>query len=530
MNHRSFVAAALFLVIAARLSTAEERGRDKHVVVVVWDGMRPDFVNDQNTPTLAALARSGVFFKNNHPAFPSSTNVNGAVLATGAEPAHNGIVANEEFRPEIDPRKPFDTSDFAALDAPDARISKKFIAVPTVAEIVQKAGYRTVIAGSKPVAQLADRSRNRQSDAAKKSVVVYRGKVLPANAAAAITAAIGPCPIRAGFPNDSEDAWTTRALTDVLWKEKIPKFSLLWLSEPDLSQHETAPGSPTSLAAIKSSDDNLARVLAALKAKNALTTTDVLVVSDHGFSTVDLVVDVAARLRAAGFDADREFSDKPHAGQILVVTIGGSVEFHVDNHDATVISRLIDFLQRSDFAGVILTRRAREGTFTLTQAQLDAPTAPDVLVACRWKEQPNEFGTAGQIASDIGKNVGQGSHSSLSPYDMNNTLIASGPDFRRGWTDEIPSGNIDVAPTILRVLRLKTARPMDGRVLQEAMRDTKARPAAATEELEAHCDLGDSIWHQTLRLTTVGKTTYLVQGNGGRLPKEPSAAPPKGRK
>src|SRR5438128_2410725 len=96
---------------------AASRGKAEHVVVIVWDGMRPDFVTPQYTPTLAALARSGVFFKNNHAAYPSSTNVNGAVLATGDYPTHNGIISNQEFRPEIDALKQFDTSDFAALDA-----------------------------------------------------------------------------------------------------------------------------------------------------------------------------------------------------------------------------------------------------------------------------------------------------------------------------------------------------------------------------------------------------------------------------
>jgi len=345
--------------------------------------------------------------------------------------------------------------------------------------------------------------------------------VIPASLEAVITAAIGPIPPRKAFPNQGEDDWTTRALTDVLWKAGVPKFSLLWLSEPDLSQHETAPGSPTSLAAIKCSDDNLARVLDALKTKHALANTDVFVVSDHGFSTVDLAVDVAARLRAAGFDAVRAFVDKPKPGQILVVTLGGSVEFYVADHDAAIIGKLADFLQRSDFAAVILTRSAQAGTFTFEQAQVNAPNAPDVLVACRWNNQPNQFGIAGQIASDVGKNVGQGNHGSLSPHDMNNTLIASGPDFRRGWTDEIPSGNIDVAPTVLSMLGLKTLEAMDGRVLVEALADSKPVPAVRTQELETQSDLGDFTWRQTLRLTTVGKITYLVDGNGGRIPRKP---------
>ncbi len=457
----------------------------------------------------------GVFFKNNRSAFPSSTNVNGVVLATGDQPAHSGVIANEEYRAEIDPHKPFDTSDFPALDQID-KFTSNFLAAPTVAEIVQKAGYRTAIAGSKPVAQLADRSRLRQTDAARESIVVYRGRVLPANVQAAITAAVGPFPIRTGFPNDKEDAWTTRVLTEFLWKKDVPKFSLLWLSEPDLSQHQTAPGSPTALAAIKSSDDNLAKVLATLKAKNALTNTDLIIVSDHGFSTVDRAIDAAALLRAAGFDAVREFADKPPAGQILVVTLGGSVGFYVVDHDQKVIDRLVEFLQRSDFAGVILTRNARAGTFTLEQAELNTSTAPDVVAACRWNNQPNKFGVAGQIASDIGRNVGEGTHSTFSPHDMNNTLIASGPDFRHGWTDQIPSGNIDVAPTILWILGLKAPQPMDGRVLSEALVESSAQPAVTEKTLEAKCDLGDATWRQYLRTATVAGVTYFMEGNGGR--------------
>ena len=91
------------------------------------------------------------------------------------EPAHNGVIANEEYRAEIDPHKPFDTSDFPALDQTD-KLASNFLAAPTVAEIVQKAGFRTAIAGSKPVAQLADRSRLRQAEAARESIVVYREK------------------------------------------------------------------------------------------------------------------------------------------------------------------------------------------------------------------------------------------------------------------------------------------------------------------------------------------------------------------
>ena len=135
-----FLVVAAALLVSIRCSFANEKsGKANHVVVVVWDGMRPDFVTEQNTPTLAALAREGVVFKNNHSVYPSSTNVNGVVLATGCEPARNGVIANQEYRAEIDPHKPFDTSDFSALDRID-NFTSKFIATPTASR--DRAGGR----------------------------------------------------------------------------------------------------------------------------------------------------------------------------------------------------------------------------------------------------------------------------------------------------------------------------------------------------------------------------------------------------
>ncbi len=514
--HIARTAVSAFLVLLVRNLSAAD-----HVVLIVWDGMRPDFVTAETAPRLSALARDGVFFKNHHAAYPSSTNVNGAVLATGDYPEHNGIISNQEFRPAIDPLKPFDTADFPALDRGEAQIIAKYVTAPTVAEIVHAAGHRTSIASSKPVAQLADRARKRESEAARHSVVIYRGKFLPKTAEATIVSAIGPFPTRrTALPNRGEDAWTTRALTEVLWKDEVPKFSLLWLSEPDLTQHETAPGSPAGRDAIKSSDENLARVLEALRAKNALTSTDILVVSDHGFSTIDLVVDVAGRLSAAGFDAVRKFGAPAKTGQVLVVSLGGSVEFYVVGHDAALTRKLVEYLQHSDFAGVILTREKMEGTFTLAQAHIASATAPDVIVASRWNDAPNEFGALGEVVSDLGKNFGQGTHSTFSPHDLNNILIASGPDFRRGWTDEIPTGNIDVAPTILALLGLKAPRAMDGRVLTEALRDSEFTPVPESHELQAQREFGEFIWRQTLSLTSVGKVSYFMEGNGARTPKQ----------
>src|SRR4051812_18011997 len=92
--------AGLFIcLVAARNLPA--KGVAEHVVVVVWDGMRPDFISQQYTPNLYWLATNGVFFKNHHPVYISTTEVNGTAIATGDYPAHNGIIANLDYRPEI---------------------------------------------------------------------------------------------------------------------------------------------------------------------------------------------------------------------------------------------------------------------------------------------------------------------------------------------------------------------------------------------------------------------------------------------
>src|SRR5438132_3701828 len=138
------------------------------------------------------------------------------------------------------------------------------------------------------------------------------------------------------------DAWTTKALTDFLWEKGIPQFSLLWLSEPDDTEHKTAPGAPEAITAIKSSDDNLARVLAALDQHQARSTTDLFVVSDHGFSTIARSIDVRKILRDAGFDAVTEFTGEAKPGQIIIVGNGGTVLFYVIGHDEGVTRKLVE--------------------------------------------------------------------------------------------------------------------------------------------------------------------------------------------
>jgi len=523
----------LFAIVCAHcahVSAAEASSESRHVVLVVWDGMRPDFVSEQNTPTLWRLAKDGVVFHNHHAVYLSATNVNGTALATGVYPGHSGIIANHEYRPAIDKQKPIDVEIPEVVQKGDEISGGKYIAVPTIAELVQAAGRQTAIATAKTVGLLLD--RHVKGARAKDCVTLFAGHGLPTSAVDPIVAALGPFPTLPG----ERDAWMTKALMDFLWRDQVPAFSLLWLSEPDDTQHKTAPGSKEAFAAIKSSDENLAQVLAALDRHHARETTDLFVVSDHGFSTIERAIDLRKILSRAGFNVLEEFKNEPKSGDIMMVGGGGSVLFYIVQHDAVVMRRLVEFLQQSDFAGVTFTKGPMEGTFTLDEAKIDPPKAgdtPDVVLSFRWNENKNQFGVPGMIDADWQRRAGKGTHATLSRFEMHNTLVASGPDFRRGQTDELPSGNVDLAPTILRILGITPPHSIDGRVLSEVMVKSASRTDSSRGEIDngikqtlkpetgtigAAKNFPSGNWRQSLQISRVGSTMYLEEGNGAFVP------------
>ena len=509
----SFVALALWIGLASGWAS-DDRGRAKHVVLIVWDGMRPDFVAEKYTPNLCKMAREGATFRNHHSIYPSLTNVNGAVLATGIYPGRSGLIGNNEFRPELDRTGPIDTAVAANIRKGDEISDGKYLAAPTIVELVQAAGQRSAVAGTKWVTHLFDRARTRSSEPAQKSPTLTAGAALPAEAQRALLDSLGAFPGKE-FPNLAQDRWTTAALTESFWKEGVPAFSLLWLSDPDFTAHDTAPGSPTVLAAVQNSDALLGKVIDALEANHVRDETDIFVVSDHGFSTVERAVDLPALLKAAGFKAAKKFEGEPEPGSVLVVGNGGTAFFYVTGREEAVTRRLVEWLQQSDFAGVIFTRNTLEGTFSLADAHLDREGSPDVVMSFRWNEKPNKFGVPGMIVADWNRAEGRGTHATLSRFDLHNTLVAAGPDFRRGYESELPSGNIDLAPTILRILGIASAGRLDGRVLSEAMTfgGTQTLPAQ-TKMIEASREFPSGKWRQSIKVSKVGMKRYLDEGNG----------------
>ena len=501
---------AVFIFAAVFVFQSHAAGRAEHVVLVVWDGMRPDFVTPELTPTLCGLRSNGTWFARHHSVYPTSTEVNGAALATGAYPGRSGILANNEFRPAIRANKPIGTQELEAVRTGDKLSGGKYLAVPTLAELVQRNGDRTAIAGTKAVVVLHDRAERTDTSP---SSVLMGGDTLPASLWPVLTNRFGAPPASAS-PNHARDEWTTRVLTGALWEKDVPKFSLLWLSEPDATQHKHAPGSKQARQAIRGSDDNLALVLRELDRRNLRDKTDIIVVSDHGFSTISANCDVGAALKRAGLKVSRSFEKTPVAGDIMMVINGGSVMLHVTGHSPEVIKRAVTALQGEPGTGVVFTREGLPGTFKLREAGIDAPHAPDIVVSFDWER--GELDTPGLMTREgvAGGQVGGGMHTSLSPFDTHNICVASGPDFRAGFSSDIASGNVDVMPTMAWVLGIKTEKT-DGRVLKEAfIGNEKYQPRIRQKKLEATAMLPGGEWSQYLSVTEVNGVRYLDEGNG----------------
>jgi arylsulfatase A-like enzyme len=515
---KSSAAVLLSLSIVAANSRAADpkpNGTAEHILVVVWDGMRPDFITPQFCPNLYNLAQNGTFFRHHHPSYISTTEVNGAAISTGATPGKNGIQANADFRQELNFMSTYATEGLDAIRRGDLLTGGHYFTSPTLAETLQAAGIPTVIAGAKAVGLFHDRTYKKTTEAGKKSVTLYAGKTIPRDLIGSLNKVNDDKGFpEAAVPNTAQDKWTTKALTKGLWKDGVPKYTVLWLSDPDKSQHDSSAGSPNALGGIESSDNNLGEVINVLKEKKVFDKTDIFVVSDHGFSTIGAGPDIPAILKRQNFKGGSKLDD-PEPGDVLTLSLGGSTMFYVIDRDEAVIKRLVEFLQTTDFTGAIFSRKQLEGTFPLEAVGYASasPNSPDVIISLRWSADRNDFGAPGLLVSGAPRR--SGTHGSLSRYDMNNTLVAGGPDIKKGLMNDVPSGNIDLAPTILWLLGVPQSSPMDGRVLHEALVPSKeAAPKVNVKKLEATHTVGLFQWKQYLQFSEVNGTRYFDEGNG----------------
>jgi len=450
----------------------------RFIIVFVVDGLRPDAITLEDTATLFRLRREGVDWTNGHAVFPTVTRVNAATLSTGTQPGTHGIVGNQMYVPAVEPARAFDTGNYRNLLRLDQATGGRLLLAPTLAERLHTRGLRLagVSSGSTGSAFLLN-PRAPSGVGVLVNGYLDPGKTVayPPEASETILAKFGPAPVKqAGATRfDASVTWTQRVLREYVLPELQPTVVLNWLTEPDHSQHHVGVGSPASREALRNDDREIAAVLAALDDLDLTASTDVLVVSDHGFTTNTAGIDVARALMDDGLKASAD------SGDVVLASSGQAVALYVEGHDGGRIARLAGFVRSQEWGGVVFTegrasgdpRGVIEGTFSLELIHAASrERSPDLIFTFPWTSHPNTFGVPGSDRANVSGGAAPyvSDHGGMSPWNVRSTFLAWGADFKKGTIVRVPAGNVDVTPTILALLGITEADGLDGRALSEA--------------------------------------------------------------
>lgn len=426
-------------------------------LLVVLDGLRPDYVRPDIMPNLYALGQRGVVFQNHHSVYPTVTRVNASSFSTGSYPGTHGLMGNSVFFPEVDPRRFLDTSDRENLLKIDASEKGRLLTTATIGEILQKAGRRVLAVGSGSTGS-ATLLNYRIAGGA----ILHTDFAVPESLYTELNAKLGPNPPES-TPNDARNRRAVDGFLQIGLPRVDPTVTMMWISDPDTTAHEHGIGHPTTIEALKREDVEIKRLQDGLAAAGLLDQYNIWVTSDHGFSTGKPGANIAEFLKP--------FAVVPGDGSPRIVSGGGAI--YVRDHDRATIEAVVRGLQNMPGVGAIFTpaRTAGsldgrlEGTISFDAIRWAHARSADVLYSPDWSDEKNSFGFPGITAAG-----GVAGHGSTSAFDVHNVLMAAGPDIKERATIASPSGNVDFAPTFLKLSGVDVPESMDGRVLEEALR------------------------------------------------------------
>jgi len=487
---------------------------NRRVLIFGADGLRPDLIDPDLMPNLAQLQATGVRCNDHHAVYPSHTRVNASTLATGTTPGRHGIVANTMLVPYATDDHIVDTSQYAHLDALAANdASGGALLVTSLSDILARNDARVAIAGTG------------SSGSNVLWTFKHRGRMVNPNTAFGIAdlydlrEKLGEIPDVA-VPNRGRNHYVTRAVIELFLHDPRNRVITLWLAEPDSALHRFGIGSTESRAGMESADECLGAILDAMEQRGIRDQFDVIVISDHGHSSVrthkslrefldDSREDLGAQIPALATASDFIYA-KPGTSEPTVDQLAPLVEWLLAQPWVDIVSGGLEGSEK--LPGVLPLK-------DLWSGQINA-RRPMLAVSPAWSHDVNEFGVPGTVAALTTQTALKSSHGSLSPYDMHATLIANGPSFREGVVSDLPSGAIDITPTILAILGLDVPEAFDGRVLHEALADSSGQAPDSREILlEAATPVGQ---RRGVTLHSVGETTY-VHGSAQAGPVGPAA-------
>jgi arylsulfatase A-like enzyme len=417
---------------------------DKRAVIVICDSLRGDLIGPV-TPFLTELSGRATRFAKHRSVFPSTTRASSASIATGCLPARHGLYGNTMALDEGDGLV---CRNVGAPDFRDRmrRATGRTLRVPTLAERLRWHGEAAIVCSnvSPGAAYFQDPDGHGYVYHAAGS---YGPGMRPIDDPASAV-------LKKGIAGDR--AMTERFCAEMV-EERAPALAVMWLSEPDYTGHHSPLGSPQHRAAIAAADQCVRLVFETVRRLDP-SGEDILFVtgSDHGMETVSDAIDVAGLLVAAGIKA------APESRDVVVAPQGTSATIFFSEAARNRAPEAAMFLSRENWAGRVVAGDQ------LAQVGLPTDTSLQLAVAMATDNRINPHGVAGYGAivsnpDDPESKIGFGQHGGLGANEQNPFLIVEGGGFGPR-TETRPTSLIDIAPTVLRHLRMDHD-DMDGHAL-----------------------------------------------------------------
>lgn len=575
--HRNIGLVAIALSSFFATASLAQNATPRNLILFVPDGLRGRIVTPQTAPAMAEVRDKGVNFRNSHSLFPTFTMANGSAMATGHYLGDTGVFSNSIYtgKPGTEQNGtvvPFIEHDRVLRDV-DEQFNGDFMNEDTLLKAARDAGYSTAAIGKLGPTLLFDHTERTGAKTItiddQTGLLDKEGQLVGIPLSDEMKAALGAAQLPLATPGRGEngkagDAKTPgtivanieqqKYMADVAAKVVLPLFKarnkpfvlVFWSRDPDGSQHNTGdslnsvtPGinGPTSLAGIKNADNNLAQLRKALDDLGLAGSTNIMISSDHGFSTISkesktsstikgsykdtpagylplgfVSLDLAKALDLPLFDPNEKNAPVgenvyPRAGNgilgqdptkpdVVIATNGGSDLIYLPKNDRKLAKKVVTALLAQDYVSGIFVRDnlgPQPGTLPLSTLKLSGkavtPT-PAIVVSFRSYAGGCDEPTNCSVAvADTVLRQGQGMHGSFGRGDTMNFMAAIGPDFKAGYVSELPVSNADTGITAAHLLGLKrpTKGILIGRVMTEAMRNGKT-PKAFKETIRSKPD------------------------------------------
>lgn len=230
------------------------------VIVLSWDGVRHDYLDRAHFPALKRIERQGIRAERLNPVFPSNTFPNHVALATGTHADRHGIV-NNVFR--------------------DSK--RGLYSYSKEADWID----------AEPIWSAAERQGVRAA------TFFWVGSETDWHGTGAT---LRRTPFDADI-GEAEKVDQVLAWLDLPAAQR-PGLIMTWWHGTDGVGHMKGPSHPGIVDQLADQDSHLGRLLAGIDDRDIWDHTTLMIVSDHGMTEVDQVIEVSGPLKIAGIDAD----------------------------------------------------------------------------------------------------------------------------------------------------------------------------------------------------------------------------------